>query len=44
VLLNGAAGFVITGLSPDLADGLARAREQIESARSIEKLRALQGG
>jgi anthranilate phosphoribosyltransferase len=44
VLLNAAAGFVITGLSPDLASGLARAREQIESGRAIAKLRALQGG
>ncbi len=44
VLLNAAAGFVITGLSPDLASGLARAREQIESGGAIGKLRALQGG
>jgi anthranilate phosphoribosyltransferase len=44
VLLNAAAGFVITGLSPDLASGLTRAREQIESGRTIEKLRALRGG
>jgi len=44
VLLNAAAGFVITGLSPDLARGLDRARDQIESGRTIGKLRALQNG
>ena len=43
VLLNAAAGFVITGLSITLQDGLALAREQIVSGRALEKLRALQG-
>lgn len=42
VLFNAAAGFVITGLAKDLADGLALAREQIDSGRALEKLRALQ--
>ncbi len=42
VLFNTAAGFVITGLAPDLAAGLALAREQIESGRALAKLRALQ--
>ena len=41
VLLNAAAGFVITGLAPDLAAGLALAREQIDSGRALAKLRAL---
>lgn len=43
VLLNAAAGFVITGLAPDLESGLALAREQITSGRALAKLRALQG-
>ncbi|MDR3401207.1 MAG: anthranilate phosphoribosyltransferase [Chthoniobacter sp.] len=42
VLFNAAAGFVITRLAPDLATGLALAREQIDSGRALEKLRALQ--
>jgi len=42
VLLNAAAGFVITSLAPDLASGLALAREQIDSGRAQAKLRALQ--
>jgi anthranilate phosphoribosyltransferase len=42
VLLNAAAGFVITGLAPDLAAGLDRAREQITSRRALAKLQALQ--
>ena len=42
VLLNAAAGFVITGLAPDLPAGLALAREQIESRRALAKLTALQ--
>jgi anthranilate phosphoribosyltransferase len=41
VLLNAAAGFVITGLAPDLAAGLALAREQIASGRARAKLDAL---
>jgi len=42
VLFNAAAGFVITGLAPDLAAGLALGREQIASGRALEKLRELQ--
>jgi anthranilate phosphoribosyltransferase len=42
VLLNAAAGFVITGLAKDLKVGLALAREQIESGAALNKLRALQ--
>lgn len=42
VLFNAAAGFVITGLAKDLAAGLALSREQIDSGRALEKLRALQ--
>ncbi len=42
VLLNAAAGFVITSLATDLAEGLAHAREQIESGGALAKLRALQ--
>ena len=44
VLLNAAAGFVITGLAADLSGGLAHARAQIESGQAIAKLRALQRG
>jgi anthranilate phosphoribosyltransferase len=42
VLFNAAAGFVITGLAPDLATGLALARDQITSGRALAKLLALQ--
>jgi anthranilate phosphoribosyltransferase len=42
VLLNAAAGFVITGLAPDLSTGHQLAREQIASGRAFAKLRALQ--
>src|SRR5262249_4577129 len=41
VLLNAAAGFVITGLSRDLAAGYDRAKEQIASGRARAKLDAL---
>jgi len=34
---------VITGLAGDLAEGLALAREQIDSGRAREKLEALRG-
>ena len=43
VLFNAAAGFVITGLAPDLAAGLALAKEQITSGSALAKLHALQG-
>ncbi len=42
VTLNAAAGFVITGLAPDLQSALALASEQIDSGRALAKLRALQ--
>lgn len=42
VLLNAAAGFVITGLAADLAAGLELGRAQIENGRALAKLRALQ--
>ncbi|HET6408978.1 MAG TPA: anthranilate phosphoribosyltransferase, partial [Chthoniobacteraceae bacterium] len=41
VLLNAAAGFVITGLASDLAAGYELAREQITSGRALAKLDAL---
>ncbi|MEI9894456.1 MAG: anthranilate phosphoribosyltransferase [Chthoniobacter sp.] len=41
VVFNAAAGFVITGLAPDLAAGLKLAREQIDSGRALQKLQAL---
>ena len=41
VALNAAAGFVVTGLAPDLAAGMALADEQIDSGRALAKLRAL---
>ncbi len=42
VLLNAAAGFVITRLAGDLASGLELAREQISSGRALARLKALQ--
>ena len=42
VELNAAAGFVVSGLAPDLPAGIALAREQIESGRALAKLHALQ--
>jgi anthranilate phosphoribosyltransferase len=41
-LVNAAGGFVVAGLSRDMSEGIARAREQIDSGRALEKLRALQ--
>ena len=41
VALNAAAGFVVTGLAPDLPAGLAKAHAQIESGRALAKLLAL---
>ena len=41
VVLNAAAGFVVAGLSPDLASGVAHANEQIASGRAFAKLKAL---
>ena len=42
VLLNAAAGFVITSLAPDLAAGLTLARAQLDSGNALAKLHALQ--
>jgi anthranilate phosphoribosyltransferase len=39
---NAAGGFVVSGLARDMNEGIARAREQIDSGRALEKLRALQ--
>jgi anthranilate phosphoribosyltransferase len=41
-LVNAAGGFVVAGLCNDMAQGLVRAREAIDSGRALEKLRALQ--
>jgi anthranilate phosphoribosyltransferase len=41
-LVNAAGGFVVAGLCRDMNEGLARAREEIDSGRALEKLRALQ--
>ena len=43
VLLNAAAGFVVTGLAHDMHAGIALASEQIDSGHALAKLRALQG-
>lgn len=42
VLLNAAAGFVITGLAHDMHAGITLAKEQIDSGRALAKLRVLQ--
>ncbi|MEY2484642.1 MAG: anthranilate phosphoribosyltransferase [Verrucomicrobiota bacterium] len=41
-VVNAAAGFVVAGLSRDMNEGIARAREQIDNRSALEKLRALQ--
>jgi anthranilate phosphoribosyltransferase len=41
-LVNAAGGFVVAGLCLDMNEGIAIAREQIDSGRALEKLRALQ--
>ena len=41
-VINAAGGFVVAGLARDLNDGIALAREQIDSGRALAKLRALQ--
>lgn len=40
-VLNAAAGFVVTGLEPNLGRGMARARELIKSGAAAEKLRRI---
>lgn len=42
VMLNAAAGFVVSGLAADLAEGISRAHEELESGRAQAKLKALQ--
>ena len=39
---NAGGGFVVAGLARDMNAGIALAREQIDSGRALEKLRALQ--
>lgn len=41
-LVNAAGGFVVAGLCRDITEGIGLAREQIDSGRALEKLRALQ--
>jgi anthranilate phosphoribosyltransferase len=42
VVANAGGGFVAAGLTHDLKDGIQLAREELESGRALEKLRALQ--
>jgi len=42
VVLNAAAGFVVTGLAPDLSAGIERASGLLEDGRALAKLHALQ--
>ena len=41
-IVNAAGGFVVAGLARDLKEGIELAREEIDSGRALEKLRALQ--
>lgn len=41
-VVNAAGGFVVAGLTKDLKEGIELAREEIDSGRALEKLRALQ--
>jgi anthranilate phosphoribosyltransferase len=41
-IVNAAGGFVVAGLARDLRAGIELAREEIDSGRALEKLRALQ--
>lgn len=41
-IVNAAGGFVVAGLAKDLKEGIELAREEIDSRRALEKLRALQ--
>jgi anthranilate phosphoribosyltransferase len=40
--VNGAGGFLVAALAHCVASGIELAREQIDSGRALEKLRALQ--
>src|SRR5438445_8691987 len=42
IVVNAAGGFVVAGLARDLKEGIELAREEIDSGRALEKLRALQ--
>lgn len=42
VVLNAAAGFVVSELATDIAQGIALAEEQLDSGRALAKLRELQ--
>jgi anthranilate phosphoribosyltransferase len=41
-VVNAAGGFVVAGRARDLKEGIELAREEIDSGRALEKLRALQ--
>ena len=41
-IVNAAGGFVVAGLVRDLKEGIDLAREEIDSGRALQKLRALQ--
>ncbi len=41
-IVNAGGGFVVAGLAQDLNNGIELAREEIDSGRALEKLRALQ--
>ena len=41
-IVNAAGGFVVAGLAKDLREGIELAREELDSGRALEKLRALQ--
>jgi anthranilate phosphoribosyltransferase len=41
-IVNAAGGFVVAGLTKDLKGGIDLAREELDSGRALEKLRALQ--
>jgi anthranilate phosphoribosyltransferase len=41
-IVNAAGGFVVAELAKDLKEGIELAREEIDSGRALEKLRALQ--
>ena len=40
---NAAGGFVVAGLAREMNHGITMAREQLDSGKALEKLRALQG-
>lgn len=42
VVANAAAGLVVAGLANEMNTGIAMAREEIDSGRALEKLKALQ--